>query len=77
MPTMRELKGLYKKGMGPHNITPLLKATSEKDLWVWTGETYGPLKARTFYFGDGYPGWGLRLLSYFGRAFAVRSRGDG
>jgi len=37
MPTMKELKTLYKKGAGTRNITPLLKTTGE---FVWSGETY-------------------------------------
>ena len=36
MPTLDELAGLYKKGAGPRNMTPLLKTTG---WWVWSGET--------------------------------------
>ena len=77
MPTMDELLGLYKKGMGSHNITPLLKATSDEYLWVWSGETKGSSAARGFYFNYGNRYWNTRDNSYNLRAFAVRSRGDG
>ena len=36
MPTMEELKGLYRKGDGSRNMTPLLETTG---WWVWSGET--------------------------------------
>ena len=76
MPTTDELNTLYKKGMGSHNITPLLKATSGKYLWVWSGETKGS-SARFFSFYYGDRAWSHRNDSYSTRAFAVRSRGDG
>ena len=38
MPTIRELEGIYKKGTGPRNMTPLLQM---KGWWVWSGETEG------------------------------------
>ena len=77
MPTMDELEGLYKSGAGSHNITPLLKVTSAKYLWVWSGETKGSSGARFFIFGSGSRFWIYRGYSNYGRAFAVRSRGDG
>ena len=55
MPTMNELEGLYKKGMGSHNITPLLKATLGKYLWVWSGETKGSSRAGGFAFAVAFP----------------------
>ena len=76
MPTMDELEGLYKKGMGSHNITPLLKATSGKYLGVWSGGTKGSSDAWGFYFYFGDGGWGFRSISSYSRAIAVRSRGD-
>ena len=77
MPTMNELEGLYKKGMGSHNLTSLLLNTTYKYLYVWLGETKGSSDARafTFRFGNGF--WDGRNTSYNFRAFAVRSRGDG
>jgi hypothetical protein len=77
MPTMDELEGIYKKGMGSHNITPLLKATSGKYLWVWSGETKGSSDARYFGFAYGSTNWSFRSYSFNVRAFAVRSRSDG
>ena len=78
MPTMDELAGLYKRGMGPHNVTSLLNATSGKYLWVWSSETKGSSDALAFGFDAGNRGVGTRDASgYIGRAFAVRSRSDG
>jgi hypothetical protein len=77
MPTMDELEGLYKKGTGSRNMTPLLNTTG----WtVWSGETESLWNARAFFFLSGhrdvhrnfYP----RDSSITDRAFAVRSRGD-
>ena len=73
MPTMDELEGLYKKGVGSHNITPLLN-TNSKYLWVWSGETKGSSDAWGFPFFDGHRDCGHRDLSRYSRAFAVRSR---
>jgi uncharacterized caspase-like protein len=74
MPNLDELEGLYKKGTGLRNMTPLLKTTG----WgVWSsGETENPSDSRYFDF-DGFRHWLDRDNSYFMRAFAVRSRGDG
>jgi len=78
MPSMNELEGLYKKGVGSHNITPLLKATSGKYLWVWSGETKGFSLARGLFFASYSMTFDTRSLSSSsGRAFAVRSRSDG
>ena len=77
MPTMGELEGLYKSGAGSHNLTPLLKATSETILWVWSGETKGSSAARYFTFYNGYRFWRNRATSNTTRALAVRSRNDG
>ena len=74
MPTTDELKGLYKKGTGGRNMTPLLKTTG---LWVWSGETKGSSNARLFSFYSGNRFWYDRVSSNYGRAFAVRSRGGG
>jgi len=71
MPTTDELKGLYKKGAGSRNMTPLLKTTS---WFVWSGETKGPSFARFFHFGYGNRDWYPRGDSLIFRAFAVRSR---
>ncbi len=73
MPTVDELQSLYKKGIGIGNMTPLLKTPGG---WVWSRETEGSSKARGFNFHRG-SAWGTRYLSYYGRAFAVRSRSNG
>jgi len=59
MPTMDELEGLYRKGVGKRNMTPLLKTTG---WWVWSGETKGSSGAWTFGFPDGRRFWYARLL---------------
>ena len=73
MPTMDELEGLYKKGMGSHNITSLLKTTSPY-LWIWSGEAQGSSDARYFYFYNGDRSWYSRDYSGGVRGFAVRSQ---
>jgi len=74
MPTSGESEALYKKGVGSRNMTPLLKTTG---WWVWSDETKGSSLARTFNFYNGGRSWYDRYNSSSGRAFAVRSRGDG
>jgi hypothetical protein len=72
LPTRQELKTLYNKGVGTHNMTPLLKTTG---WFVWSSETKGSLNAWGFSFSFGFD-HGLTRGSpiYFGRGFAVRSR---
>jgi len=76
MPTTDELAGLYKKGAGERNMTPLLKTTG---WWVWSGETKGSSHARYFNLYTLTSGryWETRDASHNKRAFAVRSRSDG
>lgn len=74
MPTMDELAGIYNKGKGDRNMTPLLKTTGS---WVWSGETKDSSDAWNFDFLYDSRDWYDRDDSYDGRAFAVRSRGDG
>jgi len=74
MPTMDELRRLYKKEEGDRNMTPLLKTTG---WWVWSGQEQGYEGARGFSFSYGSRVWGDRNDSSNGRAFAVRSRSDG
>jgi hypothetical protein len=72
MPTVDEVKTLYKEGSWYFNITPLLKTTG----WgVWAKETKGS-EAMYFYFVKGDSGgfWCSRNSSVHMRAFAVRSR---
>jgi hypothetical protein len=81
MPTADELAGLYRKGLGSHNLTSLLLNTTSKYLWVWSGETNETQdflsSARVFKFDSGDRLWGPRGASHGGRAFAVRSRSGG
>ncbi|EFK05806.1 conserved hypothetical protein [delta proteobacterium NaphS2] len=70
MPTLKELEGLYHKGAGPRNMTPLLETTG---WWVWSCETVGKKEARSFSFGPGFKGWIFKGNSASERAFAVRS----
>ncbi len=71
MPTIKELKTLYKKGAGENNMTPLLKTTIK---WVWSGETEGSGTALTFGFGAGRESFGRTYWTRYPRGFAVRSR---
>jgi hypothetical protein len=77
MPTISELKGLYRKGTGARNMTPLLESTG---WWVWSGDTTGSGLPITGVFGawaldfdDSSESWCNRSDSSYKRAFAVRS----
>jgi TolB-like protein len=72
MPTLKELKSLYQKGVGPRNMTPLLET---KGWWIWSGDRE---LIRSVYYGyvslnldDGSTR--VDNETYFKRAFAVRS----
>jgi S1-C subfamily serine protease len=76
MPTIPELKALYQRGAGHHNMDPIFRATGN---WVWSGELKDALSAWYLYFGDRSesPLHALERWSHLdtaGRAFAVRSR---
>jgi hypothetical protein len=75
MPTIAELKTLYQRGVGPHNMDPIFQTTG---TWVWSGELKDALSAWYFYFGDGpdylHDRERWSHLGTAGRAFAVRSR---
>ncbi len=71
MPTRKELKTLYKKGVGKRNMTPLLKTTG---WWVWSLEAKDSLSAWGFSFSSGFEYWYPRGPSFTSRGFAVRSR---
>ena len=73
MPTLDELEGLYKKGHGSLNMTPLLKTTGWQ---VWSNKLKDSSFAWGFYFVSGGKGWDGRTFRHDFRAFAVRSRGD-
>ena len=71
MPTVKELKTLYQKGVGAHNMTPLLKTTGG---YVWSSEIKkGSLKAHGFLFDNVDEHWGFPSV-FDKRGFAVRSR---
>jgi len=72
MPTLKELKTMYKKGAGTGKRTPLLGTTYRH--WVWSGETNGPSQAWILIFGNGgsYEGFNSRDVPAY--SFAVRSR---
>lgn len=74
LPTRKELKTLYKKGVGSRNMTHLLRNSG---WYVWSGETKDSSSA--WYFGFGYGGedLGKRNNSLDSRALAVRSRAGG
>jgi len=73
MPTIKELRTLYKKGAGARNMTNLLKTTG---WWLWSGEIKDSSKAWAFHLGYGYEYWTFHGVSSNdgGRGFAVRSR---
>jgi hypothetical protein len=71
MPTTEELKGLYKKGRGRRNMTPLLKTTGWQ---VWSGETRSSSDALRVGFRFCTVFLGPRSHSFHDRAFAVRPR---
>ena len=71
MPTIKELKTLYQEGVGPHNMTPLLKTTGG---YVWSGEIKeGPSMAHGFLFDNIDEHWGFPSV-FDKRVFAVRFR---
>lgn len=71
MPTLNELKTLFRKSEGSRNMTPLLKTTG---WWVWSGDTEGSTSAWFFCFDDGFELVYNRQTFRNLRAFAVRSR---
>ncbi len=75
LPTMNELASLHREGAGRRNMISRLNTTG---WWVWSGETEDPPYYRYFdFYGSGHRRTGLRNDCPNGRAFAVRSRGEG
>ena len=75
MPKTYELEGLYKKGIGIRNMTPLLKTTG----WcIWSSETKGSRFERRFYLDFKTNSWYSHNADFSSqiRAFAVRSSND-
>ena len=84
LPTMDELEGLYRRGAGEHNMTPLLKTSGDFVWSVETEDSHGGVWFFEFFNGDRdwlYPD-SRRFFSpgdrrsYSGRAFAARSQQD-
>jgi PKD repeat protein len=71
MPTVDELKSLYRKDLGTRNMTPLLKTTG---WWVWSGETKVASSVWLFGFSYGDRDWRNPSFSISRRGIAVRSR---
>jgi hypothetical protein len=74
MPSMEELRSLYKKGTGDHNISRLFKNSGRI---IWSGETKEPKTAWLYNYFKGAKGWSNRSFKYLHhspRGFAVRSR---
>ena len=74
MPTINELKGLYQKGVGTRNMTPLLKTSG---WWVWSGEPDGYSSELPFNFSLGNYHRNDINVPINSRGFAVRSRKTG
>jgi len=71
LPTMEELKAIYRKKSGTLNMPSLMQTTG----WlVWSGETAGNSSAWIFNFVYGVSTYEIRGKSESTRAFAVRSR---
>ncbi|MES0350837.1 MAG: DUF1566 domain-containing protein [Desulfobacteria bacterium] len=70
MPTRDEVKDLYTKGSGAHNVSPLFMTAGG---FVWTGETVGSSHAWGFCLDIGDEYWPRRTYSETARGFAVRS----
>jgi hypothetical protein len=74
MPTMAELKTLYRKGAGPRNMTPLLETTG---WWIWSAEPGGSGTMTGSYWTLDFDYGGELLVrpidSVYKRSFAVRS----
>lgn len=73
LPTLKELKTLYKKGTHTRNMNPVLKTTG---WWVWSSELEGSSFVWLFDFTNGSKFWDLRSISIDTRAFAVRPSSD-
>ena len=73
LPTVGELRTLFKKGLGKNNMSQLL---NEDRPFVWSGETDGSSKAVVVLYVDGSTGSMDKDSNIMKRAFAVRSPGD-
>lgn len=71
LPTLEELRTIYKEGAGTLNMTPLLKGSS---WWIWSVETKDSSSAWLFSFNLGQGYLFERSSSFNFRSFAIRSR---
>ena len=70
MPTRKELRALYQKGVGKHNMDLAFKTTGWH-IWAEPRDSSSAW-ALDFHYGDDY--WSTRFSSFYRRGFAVRSR---
>ncbi len=75
LPTLKELKGLYKNGEGPYNMSTEFAPFSFVFISIWSGEVKDSSSAWSFYMATGKEDWASRDSSAGRRVFAVRSRG--
>lgn len=70
MPTRKEFRTLYMKGIGERNMDPAFKTTG---WWVWA-EARDSSSAWYYNFSNGFEPWTFRSNSNYVRVFGVRSR---
>jgi len=72
LPTLKELRSLYRDGLGLHNMTSLINASGG---WFWSGETRLLSNYRWYFsFITGEEGVAKRPSNYAHRMLAVRKR---
>lgn len=71
MPSLLELKTLYREGIGTRNMSPLFKTTG---WFIWSGEERDTTSVWSFSLTTGSKTWGYRELHHQGRSFATRYR---
>jgi hypothetical protein len=74
LPTLKELEGLYKKGEGSRNMTPLLKFTG---WWVWAGDAWSGGSYHAMSYGFYSRSERMSYRTSANRVFAVRLRSIG
>jgi hypothetical protein len=71
LPTMAELKGIYKKGASAYNMDPLFQV---KGAWVWSGELRNDWSVWGLAFYNDLQGWHSMHYGNGRVVLAVRSR---
>lgn len=74
LPSIKELDGLYKEGLGEHNLPPGLETGDYGFLGLWSWETKEWWSSKCFNFYTGKYDSGCRKNPDGYSAFAVRSR---